>query len=60
MNDPVKSKCQDRCAEFGEPACYEMAHSEGFEFEPCSDCLRDCGIEVNEPFDPNAAIGTLL
>lgn len=28
--------------------------------EPCADCLKDAGIEVLEPLDPNAAIGRLL
>lgn len=57
VQDPCRTACQNRCAEFGEPACYEVLEGE---WHPCDNCKRDCGIEVVEPIDPHAVIGQLL
>ena len=56
MRDPCKSICQDRCGEFGDPACYEIID----DWKPCAECLRDAGCEVIEPIDPNAVVAALL
>ena len=60
-DNQLRSACQDRCGEFGEPACYELAHDEGAKFEPCIPCLIDCGLPIPpEPLDPNAVVAPLL
>lgn len=56
--DPARVFCEERCA--GDPPCYELDRREGKPFTPCTDCLRDCGIEVPEPLDPEAAVRNLI
>jgi hypothetical protein len=61
-DDPkVREACRERCAEFGDPACWQLANSGQIDvFDPCDPCLADAGIDLIEPFDENAAIGRLL
>ncbi len=67
FSDPrLRSACQDRCAEFGDPACYgltERGKRNNYPIEaikPCGECLRDIGVEPGDEFDESAAIGKLL
>ena len=60
-NDQLRSACQNRCADFGEPSCYDLAEDEGEEFKPCVACLIDCGLPIPpEPLDPDAVVAPLL
>jgi hypothetical protein len=52
----LKSACQDRCADVGDPPCYEVVPG----CKPCGECLRDIGIEPGDEFDEDAAIGRLI
>jgi hypothetical protein len=56
----LRDACSERCAEYGEPPCYEIAPEAYAHEGPCTECLKECGIEIVEPIDPNAAIGNLL
>lgn len=64
--DPARAACYERCAEFGDPPCYEIHEAPCGEYinqrlwEPCDDCLRDIGVEVIDPLDPCAVIAPLL
>lgn len=59
FDDPkLRSACQDRCGNFGDPACYEL--DDPTCHVPCGECLRDIGIEPGDEFDENAAIRRLL
>lgn len=58
--DPARAACAERCAEYGDPPCYEMDRREGTEWKPCDDCLRDIGAPVAEPLDPDAVLRPLL
>lgn len=62
MANPVicRSICRDRCAESGDPPCWELDTDRGEIWTPCADCLRDAGCEVVEPIDPNAVIRDLI
>lgn len=63
MEERLKSACQDRCAAFGEPSCYEICNDEpgAAPWRPCRDCLAECGLPPEaEPLDPNAVIKPLL
>ncbi len=59
-NDRLREACLLRCGMDGDPACFEMNGSgpadAPYNNSPCDDCLRDCGIELAEPIDPNAAV----
>ena len=52
MPDPCRSICQDACAEFGDPPCYEIVA----DWKPCGECLVAAGVEVPEPIDPSAVV----
>lgn len=62
----VREACRSRCAEFGDPACWELNPGDGFKggvdcrYKPCRDCLIECGIEPNETPDPAAVVRPLL
>lgn len=57
----LRSLCQDRCAEFGDPPCYELAERGGDEPAWCELCERDAGLDPKpEPLDPNAVVRPLL
>lgn len=65
--DPAREACRERCAEFGDPPCYEIwqdspspAEQRDGKWVPCAECLRDVGIEVGDEFDETAAVGRLL
>lgn len=67
MNTPLlRSICQDACAEFGDPPCYEVhkdLRAVGKQLNPwwpCADCLAAAGIELPEPLDPAAVVRPLL
>lgn len=63
MEEKLKSACQARCSEFGEPACYIIVADEpgAAPWAPCSDCKADCGIEADpEPLDPAAVMRPLI
>jgi len=67
MSSPLlRSICQDACAEFGDPPCYEVhedlraAGKQMNAWSPCEDCLASAGIETPEPLDPAAVIRNLL
>jgi hypothetical protein len=57
-DEKLRSACQDRCADYGDPPCYEL--DDPTCHKPCADCLRDIGIEPGDEFDENAAIGRML
>lgn len=58
--DPARSACAERCAEFGEPPCYEICGGEGVPWTACSDCLMDIGCDPIETIDPAAVIRNLI
>jgi hypothetical protein len=59
--DPARVACRERCAEFGDPPCYEVGGTIGPKgWLPCDDCRRDVGEDVPEPFDESAAVGRLV
>lgn len=69
--DPCAAICADRCAEFGDPPCYDLHREKVIAFEedgdpdpgrwiPCDDCKRDAGVEVVDEIDPAAAIRPLI
>jgi hypothetical protein len=58
--DRIREACAEKCAEFGEPPCYELDADVWAKEGPCADCLRYCGIETPEPLDPNAVVERLL
>lgn len=63
--DPCVAECSDRCAQDGDPPCYEVhrdtaAGQRGEPWKPCDDCLRACGIEPTIALDPGAVIQPLL
>jgi len=63
MDEKLKSACQDRCAEFGEPPCYEIVNDEpgAAPWAPCADCKADCGLEADpERLDPAAVMRPLI
>jgi len=66
LPDPARNACQERCAEFGDPLCYEIHEQPHGEYvaqkpwQPCADCLSDIGVEVVEPLDPGAVVRPLL
>lgn len=66
-DEKLRSACQDRCGEYGDPACYELIEralrgtaDPADDIKPCGECLRDIGIEPGDEFDENAAVGRLL
>jgi len=59
VTDTLESICAERCADFGDPPCYQVVENwSAAKF--CADCRRACGIEVPEPIDPNAVVRPLL
>ncbi len=56
----IEAACVERCAQFGDPACYMLGDQEAEPVKPCHSCLRECGIEPDPVFDPSAAIAPLL
>ena len=68
MNDPARDACAERCAEFGDPPCWEvvadmkreLGERLGPAWSPCADCFRDIGVEVVDPIDPAAIVSPLL
>lgn len=65
FDDPrVAEACRARCADFGDPACYELNGSGPIAApycnKPCGECLRDVGVEPGDEFDENAAVGRLV
>lgn len=67
MTSPkLRSICQDACAEYGDPPCYEVhedLRAVGKQlnaWSPCAECLAAAGIETPEPLDPNAVVRRLL
>lgn len=64
--DPARAICRERCAEFGDPPCFEVhadivgRDPDAVEWTPCRQCLGDLGIEVADPLDPNAVVRPLL
>jgi hypothetical protein len=57
--DPLRDACQERCAQFGDPPCFDVVADWGDQCW-CDDCKREAGVEVFEPLDPAAVIGPLL
>lgn len=56
--DPALIACAERCAEFGEPPCYDVV---GYRrWTPCAECLSETGVEPVEPPDPAAVVRPLL
>lgn len=53
----LRAACTKRCAEFGDPACWEIGVLDP---KPCGECYRDIGIEPGDEFDEDAAIARLL
>ncbi len=56
----MRSACQERCAEFGDPPCYEIDRRNNNPFTACSECLADCGGPAAAPLDPDAVIAPLF
>lgn len=56
LDQQLRSICQSRCAEFGEPPCFEFNKFDGF----CKECREESGEHVDEPLDPNAVVRPLL
>lgn len=60
MEDPARAACRERCANVGDPPCYEVDADAGREWTACDDCKRDVGAEVIEPLDPDAVTRPLI
>jgi hypothetical protein len=64
VKDPVRAACSERCAQFGDPPCYELEGTgpvdDPFIWTPCSECLADAGEIAPAVLDPNAAIRNLI
>lgn len=60
MSDPARLICADRCAEFGEPPCYELDHQAGEAWTPCEECVLAAYGKAPDPIDPNAVVRPLL
>jgi len=65
FDDPgLREACRVRCADFGDPACFEMNGSGPVDApycnKPCAECMRDTGHEPGDEFDESAAVGRLL
>jgi len=63
--DPCVAICSDRCAQDGDPPCYEIhrdtpAGQRGQQWKPCHECLLDAGITPIETIDPDAVIRPLI
>lgn len=58
--DPCIAICADKCAEFGEPPCWQIVRDIGVAWEACEDCLVEAGCEVVDAIDPAAVVGLLL
>lgn len=66
--DQLRTACENRCGEVGDPSCVDLLSRDDAAMVPldlstfdwCAECLRDCGIEPPERFDPDAAVGLLL
>lgn len=59
----LKSECQDRCAEYGDPPCYELVEDPPSigPWRACADCLNACGFPPDpEPLDPAAVVRPLI
>ena len=60
----LRSACRDRCAEFGDPPCFELDLWDGDAKDAyCVDCRRECGENVDEdaaPLDEHAVVRPLL
>lgn len=57
----LRSICQDRCAEFGDPPCYELDKRSDVPWIPCSECLVEAGEPTPlESLDPQAVIRNLI
>ena len=60
----LRAACRDRCAEMGDPPCFELACWDPDEKDAwCVACRRDAGENVDEdpvPLDPDAVIAPLL
>lgn len=60
LDKQLRSICQDRCAEAGDPPCHRLDLG-GLPWTPCSPCLVDAGEpEPPAPLDPNAVIRNLI
>lgn len=61
IDNQLRSVCQDRCGEMGDPACYEIDDRSDIPWTPCSECLAELGLPIPpQPQDPNAAIRNLI
>lgn len=58
--EKLRSICQSRCAEYGDPPCYELDNREQVPVEFCTACRAEAGEEIVEPLDPNAVVRPLL
>lgn len=59
-DDKLREACRNRCAEFGDPACWEIDPRGRADTPPCGECLRDVGVEPGDEFDEGAALRRLL
>lgn len=65
-DDRVREACRERCADVGDPPCWELNPGDGIaggvdvRYAPCRECLIECGIEPNEAPDPAAVVRPLL
>lgn len=61
LESTLRNICQERCAEAGDPPCYELDRREGVPWTACSTCLAEAGEESpSDPIDPNAVIRPLF
>lgn len=52
----VWTACIDRCAQFGDPPCFQVEPG----CRPCADCCDEAGHVLVEPLGPNAVVRPLL
>lgn len=51
--DALRDRCADRCADFGEPACWRLpelsSDAAGLVILPCEECVAGTQVEPGEP-----------
>ena len=60
----LRSACLERCAEFGDPPCYDLDNWDPEEKDAyCVACRKECGEDVDDdpvPLDEHAVVRPLL
>lgn len=59
-DEALRDACQERCAGFGDPPCWELDRRENVPFDACADCVSDVDGPQPEPLDPDAVVRPLL